>query len=212
MTTQRWEDARRLEAWAGEVRVNLIRAVALVAFYGQHLVRAYLLHYDDARLRGKYHLLVTAVVLAWAGAIFVLYFCLSKRLVPPALKYVATLWDLVMITALLIIGRGPQNPLIVLYFLVVAAAPMRLSLPLVYVATLGAMAAATLVMGHYVFIEIGYQNYYHPDYNGRIARHNEIIFLLALGTAGLISGQMVRQARRLVDGYPVRVKEPGEDA
>ena len=213
MTTQRWEDARRLEAWAGEVRVNLIRAAALVAFYGYHLMNAYVIHSDDERLRGRFHLLTTAVVLAWAGAIFILYFCLSRRLVPPALKYVATFWDLAMITALLLIGgNGPRSPLLFLYFLVVAAAPLRLSLRLVYAATLGTMAATVLMTGHYVFVEIGAANYYHPDYTGRIARSAEIIFLLSLAVAGLLAGQTVRQARRLVDGYPVRVQDTQEAA
>jgi hypothetical protein len=215
MTTQRWEDARRLEAWAGEVRVNLIRAVALVAFYVHHLVNAYLIPHDQPYtevVRGKYHILVTAVVLAWAGATFVLYYCLSRRLVPPALKYVATLWDIAMISALLLIGQGPRDPLIVLYFVVIAAAPLRLSLPLVYVATLSAMAAATLVLGHYVFVEIGFENYYRADFGGRVARTTEVIFLLSLATAGLLAGQMVRQARRLVDGYPVRVNDTREVA
>ncbi len=213
MTTQRWEDARRLEAWAGEVRVNLIRAVALAAFYGYHLINAYVLHPDDLRLRGRFHVLVTAVVLAWAGATFVLYFCLSRRLVPPALKYVATFWDLAMITALLLIGsNGPRSPLVFLYFLVIAAAPLRLSLRLVYVATCGAMAAATLLMGHHVFVEIGSANYYHPDFTGRIARSAEVIFLLSLAASGLLAGQTVRQARRLVEGYPVRVQDTQEAA
>jgi hypothetical protein len=36
-----WADARRVEAWAGEVRVNLIRLVAVGVFYGQHLVNVY---------------------------------------------------------------------------------------------------------------------------------------------------------------------------
>jgi len=40
-----------------------------------------------------------------------------------------------------------------------------------------------------------------------VAHTAEVIFLLALATSGLLAGQMVRQARRLVDGYPVRVKE-----
>jgi hypothetical protein len=212
MSAQRWEDGRRLEAWAGETRVNLIRAAALVAFYAHHLFTVYISS-GDSTLRGKYHILVTGVVLAWGAAIFVLYYCLSRRIVPPALKYIATLWDLAMISALLVIGsKGPVNPLIFLYFLVVAAAPLRLSLPLVYVATFGAMAAAALVMGHYVFIQIGYDTYYHSEFGGRVPRSHEIIFLLSVAVAGLLAGQTVRQARRLVEGHAVNVDEKREAA
>ena len=61
MTNRRWEDARRLEAWAGEVRVNVIRAAALVAFYINHLIHVYVRSHNES-LQGMHHLLVTAVV------------------------------------------------------------------------------------------------------------------------------------------------------
>src|SRR4051812_33964521 len=48
MNEDRWDDARRLEAWAGEVRVNLVRVAALVAFYGYHLLNVYALSDDPA--------------------------------------------------------------------------------------------------------------------------------------------------------------------
>jgi len=213
MSDTRWDDARRLEAWAGETRVNLIRAVALVGFYGYHLLNVYVLT-DDPSLKNGYNLKVTIVVLAWALAVAVLYLCLSRRWVPPALKYVATFWDLTLITALLLSDKaaGPHSPLVFLYFLVVAASPLRLSLRLVYAATLGAMAAATLMMGFYVFGLIGSMDYYNADLHLQVQRPSEIIFLLALGAAGLLAGQVVRQARRLVQGYPVTVEDKREAA
>jgi hypothetical protein len=133
--------------------------------------------------------------------------------VPPGLKYVVTCWDLTLITALLVAGGdGPRSPLVLLYFLVVASTPLRLSLRLVTVTTLGAMAAAALALGHYVFYQVGRVAYYAADSPYRIARAHEVIFLLALGACGLLAGQSVRQARRLVAGYLVRVEEPAEVA
>jgi hypothetical protein len=99
-----------------------------------------------------------------------------------------------------------------LYFIVVASAPLRLSLKLVAATTLGAMAAATLVLGHFVFITVGREAYYAPDSEYRVPRSYEVLFLLALGACGLLAGQSVRQARRLVAGYPVLVDEPAEAA
>ncbi len=207
-----WADVRRVEAWAGEVRVNLVRVAALVAFYGHHLLNAYVLS-DDPALRERYGAAVTAVVVAWAAGAFALYVCLSRRWVPPWLKYAATCSDLCLITALLIAGgEGPRTSLVLLYFVVVAASPLRLSLPVVTATTLGAMAAAAVTLGHYVFLQIGAAAYYAADSPYRIPRAHEVIFLLALGACGLLAGQSVRQARRLVAGYPAVVVEPEEAA
>jgi hypothetical protein len=205
MRAERWEDIRRLEAWAGEVRVNLIRAVALVVFFAYHLLQV---HFLDPAMRGsRFDVVVTMVVLTWALGVAVLHTCLSRRWMPPALKYAVTAWDLTMITALLLADKtgGPHSPLVVLYFLVIAAAPLRLSLRLVCAATLGAMVAAMLMMGCYVWGVVGSADYYAPDSRYLMPRTHEVIFLLALAVAGLLAGQAVRQARRLSAGYPVVV-------
>jgi hypothetical protein len=197
-----WTDAQRLEGYAGEVRVNLIRLAALVIFYGHHLVNAFLIQ-DDPAVRGTYHGWVTALALAWAVAVLVLHLCLARRWVPPALKYVATAWDLALITALLLLGRDPRSMLAALYFLVIAAAALRLSLALVWFATLGAGAAYAFFLGYVRFwLDL-------PEAQ-RLSRPQQIIFLLALGTAGVLAGQVVRQVRRVIQGYPVVVKQREE--
>ena len=68
-----WDAAQRLEGLAGEVRVNLIRLVALVAFYGHHLVNVFLIG-DNPSLKGDYHTVVTSLVLAWALAVLVIHY------------------------------------------------------------------------------------------------------------------------------------------
>ena len=213
MSAERWEDARRLEGWAGEARVNLLRAASVIAFYGQHLLNLYAFHDDlgfaEAGPRAAYHLAVTAVTLAWALAVGVLYVCLSRRWLPPALKYAATFWDLALVTALLCVSPdGPRSALIFLYFAVLAASPLRLSLRLVQVTTFATWAAALLMLGYYVFVRVGADRYYAADSPYRVARGSEIIFLLATGVVGLFAGQVVRQARRLVEGHPVTVRGP----
>jgi hypothetical protein len=199
-TEHSWRDAQRLEAWAGEVRVNLIRLAAIVAFYGHHLLNVFVLSRNDASLRGTYHATVTVLVLAWSLAALALHFCLTRRWVPPALKYVATGWDLMLITAVLVVGRDPKSMLAVLYFLVVVAAGLRLSLPLVWAATLGAMAAYGFFLGYVRFwLDLPAEQ--------RLGRTQQIVFLLALGAAGLLAGQVVRQVRRMAGGYPVTVAD-----
>jgi hypothetical protein len=206
-TDDAWADAQRLEAWAGEVRVNLIRIAALIAFYGHHLTNVYLIR-NDPGLRGEFHLTVTIITAAWAVAAFLLYWFLTHRRVPPSLKFVATAWDLSLLTLLLALTQGgPKSSLLVLYFLIIAAAPLRLSLPLVYVATLGSIAAYLLLLGHYVFVVIGVEDYYGDRLRFGVPRTQEVIFILSMGAAGLLAGQAVRQARRLVRGYPVVVEQ-----
>src|SRR5271168_5212660 len=110
----RWTDAQRIESWAGEVRVNLIRLLALIGFYGHHLINFYLLR-DDPTIDTAYHLAVTALVLAWSSGVLALHLCLSRRWAPSGLKYAATSWDMVLITALLLIGKDARTTLPVLY-------------------------------------------------------------------------------------------------
>jgi hypothetical protein len=213
MSAERWEDARRLEGWAGEARVNLLRAASVIAFYGQHLLNLYAFHDDlgfaEVAPRAAYHVAVTAVTAGWALAVLGVYVCLSRRWVPPGLKYAATFWDLALVTALLCLSPdGPRSALIFLYFAVLAASPLRLSLRLVQVTTFATWAAALLMMGHYVFVRVGAARYYEPGSPYRVARGSEVIFLLATGVCGLFAGQVVRQARRLVEGHPVTVRGP----
>jgi len=206
---EHWADARRIEAWAGEVRVNLIRLAAIVVFYGYHLINIFLVPGNES-LRGAYHATVTTLVMAWAAAVMLLHFCLSRRYVPPGLKYASTVWDIFLVTGLIAFTQDkPTSPLLTLYFVVIASSALRLSLRLVYVATLGAIASYLFLLGFYAFWVVGAEAYYGNE-SLRIPRSHEVIFVLALGAAGICAGQAVRQARRLVEGYPVTVEDSPE--
>src|SRR5438045_728639 len=67
---------------------------------------------------------------------------------------------------------------------------------------LGAMAGDAIVLAYYAWWLIGWEKYYStPEL--RIPRSVEFIWLLAMGAAGLMAGQVVRQMRRVGIGYPV---------
>ena len=202
-----WVVKRRLEAWAGEVRVNLIRVAAILAFYGHHLFNFYV--FRDPTIDVDYHVIVTLLVVAWSILAGLLFFLLRRRQMPPSLKYASTAGDLVFLTLLLLPGHGVKGPLVALYFPIIAAAALRLSLPLVYVATLGSMASYLFLLGAYAWYQVGWEEYYRNP-SVRIPRSDQVILLLAFGTTGLLAGQMVRQARRLVRGYPVAVASAQE--
>jgi len=196
MANQTWRDATRPEAWAGELRVNLIRLLAIVLFYGRHLVEWFLAP-KDAAVRGHYHIAVTVVVIAWAFEAVVLHGWLSRRRYDDWIKYFAVLWDALMMTLLCAIAGGPRTPLIALFFALIASAPLRLSIRLVYATTAAAMLGYLFLLGYYVWYVIGFHRYYAtPEL--RIPRSQEAIVLLALLLCGLFAGQVVRQVRRVV--------------
>ena len=210
-TETTWADTTRIESWAGEVRVNMIRLVAIVLFYGRHLIDFFLHRASLTPAEIEYHTRVTWVTGMWAAAVIYLHWRLSTRRVPGHLKYVAVAFDAVMITLLCVIAGGPRSPLVLLYFPLIATAPLRLCLRLVYAATAAAMAGYLCVLAYYAWYVVGFRKYYAPESASlRIPRSDEIIFLLALLVCGLLAGQVVRQARRLAAGYPVAVVETNE--
>jgi hypothetical protein len=205
--TGEWGDISRVEAWAGEIRVNLIRLLAIAVFYSRHLVQVYYAGPDDP-VRGAYHMQVTWLAILWAGIGLVLHIWLTRRYFPPTLKFATVLIDAGMITMLCMLAGGPKSLLILLFFLVIAMAPLRLSLPVVYLATACAIGGYLVVLANYAWYQIGFKTYYSTEGAAfRIPRSNEAIIVLALLTAGFIAGQSVRQARRIAARYPVVVDE-----
>jgi len=196
-----WEDTQRLESWAGETRLNLVRLAAIAVFYGRHLIE-FVASPAGAPARGVYHLQITWLCLMWVAAAVVLHVRLRRRWMSASLKYFTTAYDAVMITIVCALAGGPKTPLILLYFPLIAAAPLRLSLRLVYFATACAAAGYLIVLGHYAWYVIGFHKYYAtPEL--RIPRSQEAIVVLALGACGVMAGQVVRQMRRIASRYPV---------
>jgi hypothetical protein len=102
-----------------------------------------------------------------------------------------------MATMLLVILGGPKSPMVILYFLIIASSALRLSLRLVWAATFACLLAWLFLLGYtkiYLSAEL------------QPARTAQIQLALGMGAAGLMAGQMVRQARRIAIGYPVTVE------
>jgi hypothetical protein len=190
-----------LEAWAGEVRVNLIRLLGLVLFYAHHLIQYHFLK-DDAWRTADYHQSVTAVLMAWGGMIALIYLVLHRSPGPlglkPWMKYAITAMDLLFIYLLVALHHeGARGPMALLLFLVIAAAPLRLSLRFVYFATLATMLTYLLFIST-LYVKLGSERYYALDNVLRVPRPTQVVMLLTLGGAGLLAGQAVRQTRRLM--------------
>lgn len=188
-----WEAAERVEAWAGEVRVNFVRLVAIAVFYGHHLIQVYVV---KRVMPARFHLTVSAIAVAWTLAALALHVVLARRWNPPWLKYAAAAWDATMATAVLLVYDGPKSPLLPLLFLLIATAPLRMNLKMVWATTLLAIAAYAFVCGHARWVR--------PE--SRVPRPQQVIVALALASAGALAGQAVRQARRFARDYGDRVK------
>lgn len=179
----------RMEAWAGEVRVNLIRLAALAMFYGYHVLNAFVIS-DDPALLGRFHQAVSLVVFVWAAGTVLLHVVLAHRIMRPALPLIVIAWDIVMVTALLCVGENPRSMLVTAWFLIIASASLRFSLPPVYLSTVGSLLGYLVFLGHARYVlQV-------PD-ELLVPRTNQMIFAITIAVAGLLAGQSVRQARRI---------------
>jgi hypothetical protein len=191
-----WAAAQRVEAWAGEVRVNLIRIVAVAAFYGHHLANLY---FRWTPLPPGFHTAATAAAIAWAAGAAGLHLLLQDRKPRPALPYAAVAFDGFLLTGLLLLTDGPRTPLVLLYFLLVATSILRLRIDLVWIATLVALAGYAAVLG---FDRWGRD--LAPEL--RVPRTHQVMTAIGLVCMGLLAGQAVRQARRFAREYADRVR------
>lgn len=177
--------------------MNLIRLVAIGLFYAQHLINYYVRGLED--LTPEYHLIVSGIAASWAGAALALHIRLAARRNPPYLKYAAVAWDSFMATSLLIVSDGPKSPLLVLLFLIVATASLRVHLRVVWVASVLVVLSYGVVCGHSKWVRPA----------SRVPVHHHVIFVIALGAAGLLAGQGVRQTRRFARDYAERLAAVG---
>jgi len=192
-----WKGAQRIEAWIGEFRVNVIRLAAIVAFTGHHLFNQYVLKQS---FPPHYTATVMSIAVVWAAGALALHVALVSRWMPPLLHGAVVGFDAVMTTSLLLLADGPKNPLVALLFLVIATAPLRLDLRLVWTATLLALLSYAFVCGH--------AKWKKPEW--QVPRRQQVIVALALGAAGFLAGQSVRQSRRLARDYADRIRPEEE--
>lgn len=187
-----WDGAQFVERWVGEVRVNLLRIVAITAFYGWHLFN-YFRH--DPDLTPQIHFALTAACLSWGIGALALHAALVRRICPPSLQFGAIAVDTLMATTVLLIADGPKSPLVIAYFLVVASAALRLDLRAVWLAVLLSVAGYATLCGQ--------AKWRRPELT--VPRRAQVTLALGLGCAGLFAGQMVRQAKRLARDYGERL-------
>lgn len=219
-----WFIVQRWQAYEAESRANLLRIIAIGAFYLVHLWSycsaqgrlpnfGFLQLADAGEVNKQFHVLVTLLAVAWAMLALGILLALQQRIFPRWLPYFSTGCDIAMLTGIICLGSAARSPLVAGYFLILVLATLRLSLPLIWFATAGSALAYLCVLGCAKW----------PDRFGleklvgaiptdlRVPRYHQVITLLAIVLAGVMLGQVVRRVRRVAEEFAVRDRAtPGE--
>jgi hypothetical protein len=200
-TDRAWYIVGRWEEYEGETRANLLRLVAVAAFYVIELINYYgvdlgFIHLPKVR-DAAFHQTVTAIAAAWILLGVGVHLWLARHLMPEALKFAATAMDVLLLTLLLMVADGPKSPLVVGYFLIVALATLRFQLRLVWFATIAAMLG-------YIWL-LGWARWIEGTRDIRVPRYHELIFLTALAISGIVQGQVIRRVKSMAAEYAQRL-------
>lgn len=192
-----WDVTRRLEALRGEQRANLLRAVGVAVFYALEVVNYGGLHLGPIQLEpvegvtAQFHAIATALTVAWVAVCGGVMFALRNRVFPPALPYLTTAADIFLLTSVLLLADGPRSPVLLIFFLVIALAGLRLSERLVAAATVGSVIGYLTLLGDVATRREALE----------VPAHWQLTTVAALILAGVVGAQVVRAARRASDVY-----------
>jgi hypothetical protein len=197
---RQWYIVGRWQEYDAEARANLLRIIAIAAFYTIELVNYYGLNLgviEMPKIRDEpFHRAITALSVAWTMAGLGILLCLRRHVFPAWLKFVSTACDMLLLTAILTVADGPKSPMVVGYFLILAVATLRLNLQLVWFSTAGSLAGYVVLLGYAKWF---------TDRDLRVPRYQELISMLAIVLTGVILGQVVRRVRAMAEDYALRV-------
>jgi hypothetical protein len=186
---RRWFIQRRWQEFEGEGRTNLLRVLAVAGYYMVHLA-TYVGVAERSAADQAYHRHATLLAAGWVFVSLAVLVALRRHYLPAAMKYVTTGLDLLLLTALAWLGSGPQSPLVTGYFVIVASAALRFSLPLVWSSTLGAMACYLALVGKHDAM------WFDAQHATPVVQ--QLSMLLSLGLTGIVLGQVLRRVRSMV--------------
>ena len=204
---RQWFIAGRWQEFEGEARANLLRIIAIAAFYAVQLATYHGLHLGFLQIPrsepvdARFHQAVTVLAGVWTLLALGVALCLRLRLFPGSMKFLSCGVDLVLLTWVLLLADGPRSPLIVGFFVILCMAALRFSLALLWFATAGSLLGYLVLLAH--------ARWWNTR-DLRVPRYQEIIFLLALVLCGIVLGQVLRQVRKVADDYADRLhRSPG---
>ncbi len=199
-----WHVAARLEELRGEERANGIRVLAVAVFYAIEVIDYRGLSLGPLampRVEGvdtAFHAMATALAVAWIAVAAAVVVAIKSRIFPPALKYLTTGADLVLLSAALTLADGPRSPVLMAYFLVIALAGLRLSRRLVWFATSGAVLGYAAVL-----FDVWRRR---PELT--VPPHWTVTTVAALVLCGLVVSQILAGVRRAAQAYAELERDP----
>lgn len=203
---RQWFIVGRWQEYEGESRVNLLRVLAVGVFYGLQLIQHHLL-VSSAERDARFHQQVTWLAVAAVMVSLAVHLALRRRFFPAALKYASTLADIILVTAVCALGSGPASPCRYVWFVVIAMSGLRFSLPLVWFASLAAMAGYLALVGR---VDDSWFNSRHA-----VPPIEQLMTLATLGLTGIAVGQIIRRVRGVAAQFADRLRnseQPGASA
>jgi hypothetical protein len=196
---RQWYIVGRWQEFEGEARANLLRIVAIGVFYVVQLLHYHVFSKADVQ-QLPFHQRATAIAVAWTMVALAVMLCQRMRVFPAVLKYASTACDLILLTALASLAAGPFSPLILVYFVIVALAALRLSVGLVWFAAIGSMA------GYWSLVGLADKTWFDADHV--VAPTRQLVTLVSLALTGAVLAQLVSRVKGLAAEYARRVGAP----
>ena len=193
---RQWFIASRWQEYDGESRANLLRIIAVGAFYVVELIQFYVIAKGSAD-QLPFHQKATAIAVAWSMLALAVMLCLRSRIFPTGLKYCSTFGDLLLLTAIAALAAGPHSPLVLIYFVIIAVAALRFSLSLIWFSTVGSMICYWSLVG------LADKTWFDPHH--AVPPATQLITMLSLAMTGVVAGQVVRRVKGLAEEYAQRL-------
>lgn len=197
-----WYIVRRWQTYVAELRVLILRMVAVVLLYGLQLVHHFVWLDAEAQAAGQTFQYVATGVACWAALLSLgVLLSIMRKWLPAGLPYVTTVFDLLMVLTLVIMAGGPgQTETVSLLYLVIVLAGLRFDLKLLWVCVPLAMAGylASIPLAASVWGEAAGQI--------PLIRHATVLTTLAL--VGITTGQIVRRSRQMAEEFHRRMQGP----
>lgn len=197
---------KSVELLIGESKINVLRAVAVVLLYGQHLFSYFIVR--DVAITIEFHNQVNLVVLAWVVLIAFVFILVQTDRWPIWFSYSVILIDAILITSLLFQSQNPNSIQKSLFLILISLSTLRLLRSMVW------YSVAVSAVGYLCFLVYcqlrvadtidaagGVPSTSGEPFIGSsaplVTQHDAIFFLVLLLVAGTIAHQCICQSYRL---------------